>query len=75
MIIAVMETLTGAVCVPNISTAERRKRLRNGVLALVSGLIALAGLVVLELDPWWRLGLFPMFAAAATGFFQWRDKT
>jgi hypothetical protein len=70
-----MENMIGDVCVPNISTVERRKRLASGALALLAGLIALAGLVVLEFNPWWRLALFPLFAAAATGYFQWREKT
>lgn len=67
--------MIGDICVPNISTAERRKRLLSGAVSLAMGLAALAGLILLEFSPWWRLGLFPVFASAATGYFQWRDKT
>jgi hypothetical protein len=32
-------------------------------------------LVVSGADRWWRLALFPLFAAALTGYFQWSDQT
>ena len=70
-----METVTGDVCIPNISTKERRKRLMSGVVMLVIGLAILAVLLATRVNPLWRLGLFPIFAGAATGFFQWRDRT
>jgi hypothetical protein len=70
-----METYTGLVCIPNISTRERRRRLISGGVILVIGLVVWAALLLSALSPWWRLGLFPFFAAAASGFFQWRDKT
>jgi hypothetical protein len=66
---------SGEVCVPNISPAERRKRLNSGVVALVIGLAILTVLVLTGVDRWWRLPLFLFFASAASGFFQWRDKT
>ena len=65
----------GAVCVPNISGRERRKRLWGGVAAFVMALVILLVLVVLDVSAWWRVGLFPLFFAASSGFFQWRDKT
>lgn len=62
-------------CVPNISTRERRKRLLFGVVSLVLALAALLAMVSVEASAWWRLALFPLFVGAASGFFQWRDKT
>ncbi|HJS29300.1 MAG TPA: hypothetical protein VJ768_06745 [Anaerolineales bacterium] len=66
---------TGAVCIPNISTAERRKRLVSGLVAFAIGLAILVALVLTGADRLWRLPLFLLFASAASGFFQWRDKT
>ncbi len=65
----------GAVCIPNISTAERRKRLRFGVITFVVSLAILAVLVATGASRWWRLPLGLLFFAAASGVFQWRDKT
>ncbi|HEX7393554.1 MAG TPA: hypothetical protein VF313_01385 [Anaerolineaceae bacterium] len=70
-----MESKTGDVCIPNISIKERRKRLMSGLIILVIGLAVLTVLLATGIGPWWRLGLFPLFAGAASGFFQWRDKT
>jgi hypothetical protein len=69
------QTPTGEVCIPNISTEERRKRLRSGIVAFVIGTAVLAALILTGANPWWRLLLFLPFAAATSGFFQWRDKT
>lgn len=63
------------MCIPNINAAERRKRLRFGLIALVLALIILAALITLNVNPWWRLALFPLFMGAASGYFQWRDRT
>ena len=68
-------TQGGEVCVPNISTAERHKRLEMGVLTFVMSLVILAVLMATGVSRWWRLPLFLLFAVAASGFFQWRDKT
>ena len=62
-------------CTPNISTVERRKRLAFGVVVLLIALAILAILVIIGASPWWRLALYPLFAGAASGLFQWRDKT
>ena len=65
----------GEVCIPNISTRERRKRLASGVIIFAISLLILAALIAAGASRWWRLALFLPFAGAATGFFQWRDKT
>jgi hypothetical protein len=68
-------TSTGEVCIPNISTAERRRRLISGIVALVIGLAVSVALMLTGANHWWRLLLFLPFAGAASGFFQWHDKT
>ena len=65
----------GEVCIPNINTRERRKRLASGVIIFAISLLILAALTATGASRWWRLALFLPFAGAATGFFQWRDKT
>ena len=66
---------SGAVCTPNINTAERRKRLAFGLIELLVSLAILAVLLAFGVNRWWRLALLPFFAGAASGFFQWRDHT
>jgi uncharacterized membrane protein HdeD (DUF308 family) len=70
-----MELQTSDACFPNISLKERRKRLMSGLIMLVISLVVLIVLLAAGISPWWRLGLLPFFAGAASGFFQWRDKT
>ncbi len=65
----------GEVCIANISPAERQKRLRFGMVQLVLALGVLALLIVLHVNPLWRLPLLFLFWAAAIGYFQARDKT
>jgi len=65
----------GEVCIANISPKERKKRLNFAIRYLVFTLSILAILLVLDFNPLWRLPLFFMFAASASSFFQWRDKT
>lgn len=65
----------GEVCIANIGPRERRKRLLGGVVAFAAALVALAVLLLLGWDRPWRLALFPLFWGAASGFFQWREKT
>jgi len=62
-------------CVPNISPRERLKRLIGGVIPFVIALTILTWLTSTNADRLWRLPLFLLFVAAASGFFQWRDKT
>ncbi len=75
VIIGVMMPSVSEVCIPNIGLRERRKRLAIGIIQFVLCLVILTLLVGSGVDRWWRLVLFPMYTAAATGFFQWRDKT
>ena len=70
-----MTTETNNVGVPNINQAERGKRLRSGLIILAVGLVILIMLVYFDVSLWWRLILFPFFAAGMSGIFQWRDKT
>jgi hypothetical protein len=65
----------GEVCIANISPSERRKRLRFGIIEFAVALTILAVLMITGVSHLWRLGLFVLFAAAATGYFQWHDKT
>lgn len=63
------------ICIPNISRAERRKRLTSGVIMFILSLVILGALLALDVARWWRLLLFPLVWGAASGFFQWREKT
>jgi hypothetical protein len=63
------------VCIANISPAERRKRLRFGVIQFVISLVILAILLIAGVDKAWRFALIIPFGAAAASYFQWRDKT
>ena len=65
----------GEVCIANISPKERKKRVRFAVQQLVVTLFVLGVLVILDVDPLWRLLLFFMFSAATTSYIQARDKT
>ena len=63
------------VCIPNISPQERRKRLSFGIVTFVITLVLLGILLATGTSRWWRIALLPLFMSAATGYFQWRDKT
>ena len=65
----------GEVCIANISPKERKKRVRFAVRQLATTLFVLGVLVVLDVDPLWRLLLFFMFSAATTSYIQALDKT
>ena len=69
------EMETGEVCIANISPSQRMRRLRFGIISLVIGLAVLAALMAFDVSRWWRLALFPVMVGAATGYFQWHDKT
>jgi len=76
-IVGSMETAdaVGAVCVPNISTRERQKRLMAGGVQAAVALVVLAVLPAMRANRWWRLAPFPIFGGAAAGYFQWQDRT
>jgi hypothetical protein len=63
------------VCIANISTAERRKRLRGGVVSSAISLALLGVLMAIGASRWWRIALLPFIMGAASGYFQWSDKT
>jgi hypothetical protein len=65
----------GEVCIPNISTAERRKRLMFGVITFVISLVVLGVLLSTDVGRLWRLPLLLLFWGAMSGYFQWRDQT
>jgi hypothetical protein len=62
-------------CIANISPRERLKRVIAGVIPFVMALAILGWLISTHADRLWRLPLFLLYSAAATGYFQWRDKT
>ena len=65
----------GEACIANISPLERQKRLRFGIWQLIFTLVILGVLILLHVNPLWRLPLLFMFWASAIGYFQARDKT
>ena len=65
----------GEVCIANISPIERQKRLRFGIQVFIITLVILGVMIVLDLNPLWRLPLLLLFWSSATGTFQARDKT
>jgi len=69
------EEEAGEVCIANISPLERRKRLMFGIRQFIFTLLVLAVLILLHLNPLWRLPLLFPFWAAAIGYFQAHDKT
>lgn len=64
-----------ATCIPNIGERERRKRLAAGAVMLAASLVLLGAMLALDVARWWRLILLPLFWGAASGYFQWREKT
>jgi len=70
-----LEQGTGEVCIANISPRERMKRLIGGVIPFAIALAILTVLMLADVNRLWRLPLFFLFVGAASGFFQWRDKT
>ena len=65
----------GEVCIANISPAERKKRMQFGVQQLIITLVILGVLMAFGVNHFLRLLLFLPFSAAATGYFQAKDKT
>jgi len=65
----------GEACIANISPKERELRKRAGIVQFVFALLVLVVLVVLNVNPLWRLLLFFVFSAATTSYIQALDKT
>ena len=63
------------LCVPNISPAERRKRLLAGAVQFAVSLVILGWMLAPGVDRMWRIAMLLPWWGAAAGFFQWRDKT
>ena len=69
------EQFTSQVCIANIGPKQRHRRLMFGLYVFVLALAVLAMMLVFQVDVWWRLPLFLLFASAAAGYFQARDHT
>ena len=69
------EEESGEVCIANISPLERQKRLRFGIGQFLFTLVVLGILILLQVNPFWRLPLLFLFWASTVGYFQARDKT
>jgi hypothetical protein len=67
--------VNGAQCVPNISPAERRKRLMGAVVGAVFALGGLAAMLAAGLAREWRLALFLPLWGAGVAYFQAADST
>ena len=65
----------GEVCIANISPQERKKRAQFAIRQVIVTLFILGVLVILDVNPLWRLLLFFMFSAATTSYIQALDKT
>lgn len=72
---AIHASASGEVCIANISTAERRKRLTFGLVTFAISLVVLAILMATGVNRLWRLPLVLLFWGAASGYFQWSDQT
>jgi hypothetical protein len=64
-----------STCIANIGPREQRKRMRFGLVLFVVSAAVAAVLMASGVPRWWRLALFLPVWAAATGFFQAREKT
>jgi hypothetical protein len=69
------QTVSNEVCFVNIGPKERQKRMTIGIISIVIGVAIAAAMILLGADRWWRLTLFLLFYAGASGIFQARDKT
>jgi len=65
----------GEICIANISPRERQIRMQFGIVVFFVSILVLVALVAFDINPLWRLLLFVMFTAAATGYFEAKDKT
>ena len=65
----------GEVCFANIGPKEWQKRLIGGGVSLALGLAVFVALRAFGAPLWMNIVTLPFFFGAATGFFQWKDKT
>jgi hypothetical protein len=70
-----MSDTTAPVCIANIGTAGRRRRLVPGVVLLAIGVASAALLIALGVPRPLRLALFAPFWIGALGVFQARAHT
>ena len=63
------------MCVINIGTRERAKRVRSGWIMLLIAAVAAAVLLILHVSRWWSGALFLPLLMSGLGFFQAREKT
>jgi hypothetical protein len=66
---------SGDACIPNISPAERKKRMNFGIFQLVIAFGIFAAMLYFGVDKLWRLPLYFMFSGGAVSIFQALDKT
>jgi hypothetical protein len=64
----------GLVCA-NIGPKERQKRLTVGAVGLAMGLTVFVALQAFTAPVWMNILTLPFFYLAASGFFQWKDRT
>jgi hypothetical protein len=67
--------MDASVCIANIGSRERRKRLMFGITALAASVVISFLFVLYGVRPLFRLPLFVPLFAGALGFFQARDRT
>ena len=67
--------MDASVCIANIGSRERRKRLTFGITALAASVLISFLFVFYGVRPLFRLPLFVPLFAGALGFFQARDRT
>jgi hypothetical protein len=71
----VSELVSSDICIPNIGTNERKRRLRSGIIGLVIAAVIAVVLLAIGADRPWRLILFPLLYGSLAGVFQYREKT
>ena len=67
--------MDASVCIANIGSRERRKRLVSGTVALVASVVISFLFVFYGVRPVFRLSLFVPLFVGSLGFFQARDRT
>ena len=68
-------SMNADVVCANIGPKERHKRLTVGAVGLAIGLAVFVALRATVAPVWMNVLTLPFFFLAATGFFQWKDKT